>query len=751
VNRPLVCVLMLMALLGSGLAQDKPVQGLITGRILDYETQQPLPGVAVTVKDTGFVARSDDTGSFEIPDIPVGYYIVTFQLEGYYTETQTDVIVRPGRTTAMNVQLFAVRQIKEEVRVTADYFPKTPDKPVSQMQISAEELRRDAGAVGDVSRALYNVPGIIKADEQANDLIVRGGSPAENGFYVDNIFMPNINHFPQWGASGGNISMLNMDFVEHIQIYTGGFDASYGNRLSSILDIGYREGDRERIGGQLNLSLLGYGAQAEGPFPRKKGTWMVSGNQSYLDIIGNALGDIGAPSYNDIQGKAVYDLDAGNRLSILAITGNSQTQENRMQEASEGAFDYSHEKFNVSTAGLNWRHLWGKIGYSDTSLSYSSIKGREDWWRTSDDLLLQYLEYRQQWVTFRNISQVQLSPAHQLRFGIEAQHLKFRNFAYYEDTENKLSGSFASAFATYVVYPFRNFSLSPGIRLDYFPFSERYHVSPRFSCSWVLTERLSLNGAFGYFHQQMPIFLLVQHPDNTRLQDLKARHLVLGFKYLLRHDTQLTLEAYDKQYEHFPMSALSPYYFMIDDISGDDARFGDWGPLVDLGAAWSRGVELTLQKKISKSLYGLVNLTFYRARYRDLMGVWRNRMYDNRFIVGISGGYKPSRFWEINVRWTWAGNRAFTPVNEAKSKEVRGVWVDYEDIMSGHLKDYNNLSLRIDRRIYFRGSNLVIFTGALNIFDLQNELYRYWDSRVPGYISEYMWGRIPYIGFEFEF
>ena len=750
-NRPLLSLLLLIMLSGPGFSQDKPVHGLITGRILDYETQKPLAGVAVTVKDTGFVARSDDAGSFEIPDIPVGYYLVTFQFDGYYTDTQTDVIVRPGRTTTLNVQLFTVRMIQEEVRVTADYFPKTPDKPVSQMQINAEELRRDAGSAGDVSRALYNVPGIIKADEEANDLIVRGGSPAENGFYLDNIFVPNINHFPQWGASGGNISWLNMDFVEHIQIYTGGFDASYGNRLSSILDIGYREGDRERTGGQLNLSMLGFGAQAEGPFPKKKGAWMVSGNQSYLRLLTDALGGGGYPSYNDIQGKAVYDLDAGNRLSILAVTGSSQTEENRADEASAGSYDYSHEKFTVTTAGLNWRHLWGERGYSDTSLSYSSMKGREDWWQVSDDRLLQYLEYRQQWATFRNSSRLQLSAAHHVRFGFEAQHVKFRNFAYAEDKENRLSGTFASAFATYVVYPFRNFSLSPGLRLDYFPFSERTHVSPRFSFSWVLTERLSLNGAYGDFHQQMPIFLLVQDPDNTKLRDLKARHLVLGFKYLLRHDTQVTLEAYDKRYAHFPMSPRSPYFFVIDDISGDDARFSDWGPLVDLGAAWSRGVELTLQKKISRSLYGLVNLTFYRARYRDLMGVWRNRMYDNRFIVGVSGGYKPNRFWEINLRWTWAGNRAFTPVNEARSRQVQGVWMDYDDIMSGHLKDYNNLSLRIDRRFYFSGSNLVIFSGALNIFDLQNELYRYWDPRIPGYVSEYMWGRIPYLGFEFEF
>ncbi len=750
-RRTLILALLSVILSGPSFAQDKPVSGSVKGRILDYETQKPLQGVTVHLHNTDHAAQSNAAGDFELPEIPVGYYVLTFQLEGYYSDTRTDVIVRPGRSTPLQVELFAVRLIKEEVRVTADYFPSTPDKPVSQMQINAEELRRDAASVGDVSRALYNVPGIVKADEEANDLIVRGGSPTENGFYIDNIFIPNINHFPQWGASGGNISMLNMDFVDRIQIQTGGFDASYGNRLSSILDIGFREGDRERIGGQVNLNLIGYGAQMEGPFPKQKGSWMFSANKSYLEVVKDALGGTGSPGYQDVQGKAVWDIGAGDRLSFLSILGKSGTSYDREEERLQGAFDYSKEKFLVSTVGLNWRHVWGGRGYSDTSLSFSSINGREDWWRVSDDRLLQFLEYRQEWFTLRSCTQLQLSSNHQLKLGFEAQHTKFQHEDYAEGIENRLNGTFGAAFATYVVYPFTNFSLSSGLRVDYFPFSERFHVSPRFSFSWVLTKRLSLGGAYGTFYQQMPLFLLMQHSDHAFLQDSQARHLVLGLKYLLRQDMQMTLEVYDKQYAGFPMSPLAPYFFVIDDISGDDARFNNWGKLVDEGKAYSRGVEFTVQKKISRKLYGLVNLTYYRARYRDLLGGWRNRMYDNRFIVGISGGYKPTRFWEINGRWTWMGNRAFTPVNEAKSLETGWPWVDYQDIMAAHMHDYHNLSLRIDRRFYFRGSNLVLFSGALNILDHQNELYRYWDARIPGYVSEYMWGRIPYIGFEFEF
>jgi outer membrane receptor for ferrienterochelin and colicin len=731
--------------------EDKDHVGIIKGRIINYETQKPLSGVSVQIKDADKKALSDATGNYELSDIPVGHYVVAFELEGYYTDTRTDVIIRPGRTTFVNVELLAVRTITEEVRVTADYFPTTPDKPGSQRQFNTEELRRNAGSAGDVSRALYDVPGIAKADEEANDLIVRGGSPVENGLYVDNIFVPNINHFPQWGASGGNINMLNMHFIERLDIFTGGFDASYGNRLSSIIDIGYREGNRESFNGQVNLSIIGFGLQAEGPLPKKKGSFMLSGYRSYLDIVSQFLGSDNPSDYYDIQGKIVFDLDDANRFSLLTINGYSETKEDRQEEMESGASNYSWERFNISTIGLNWRHVWGGRGFSDTSLSYSYMKGKDDGRSVADNEFAYFFNYRDQWITLRNINQIHLGAFHQLKFGVEAQHNRFFSHNFDDDGPANLKGTYGAAFVTYLVYPFENFSISTGFRFDYFPLSERLHVSPRFSFSWVLNKRFSVNGAFGMYHQQMPLFLLKQHPENIQLNEMQARHLVLGFKYLLFADTQATLEIYDKQYDHFPMSSTAPYFFLIDDVSGDDAMFYNWGLLVDEGKAYARGVEFTIQKKLAKNLYGLVSLTYYRAQYRDLMGVWHNRLYDNRFIICLSGGYKPSKFWEFSLRWTWMGGRAYTPVDEEKSIEYGWPWIWVDDIMVGHLDNYKNLSVRAERRFNFAKTNLIIYAGAWNVFDHQNELYRFWDSYGNQYLSEYMWGVIPYIGMEFQF
>ncbi len=734
------------ALEATGFSKSGPSEGsqalsVIKGRVLDYETRKPLAGVTLSLVGTELKTRSGEDGTYVLSDVPLGFYALSFEREGYYAETRTDVIVRSGRTTFLNIEMLAARTLHKEINVTADYFSPSPDKPVSRMEFNAEELRRDAGALNDVSRALYAVPGIVRADEIANDLIVRGGSPMENGFYIDNIFLPNINHFPQQGASGGNVSVLNMDFIENLEISTGGFDASYGNRLSSIIDIAYREGNREKLNGQFNLSAVGYGGQFEGPLPGGKGSWMISANRSYLDLIASLL-DTGNPSdFFDIQGKAVYDLTPSDRLSFLAVGGGSRTTYER-----DG-----REKFDYATAGFTWRHLWGGKGYSETSLSTSDLKGTENYFSVYDGRLHEQYNYGNRWWTLRNVNHIIVSPLFRLNFGVEAQNIRFRNWDDYHDVETKLSGTSAAAFVTAVATPFRGFSLSSGVRIDYVPFSERVHILPRLSFSWSLSRRFSVNGSFGLFTQQMPLFLIQQDPGNAALRDPRARHFVLGLKYLLGRDTQVTLEAYDKLYTDFPMSTTYPWFFAIDDVNGDQDRFWDFGALVDWGRAYAQGVEFTVQKKLSKSLYGLVNITYYRARYRDLMGTWRNRLFDNRFILFFSGGYKPNRFWEFSVHWTWCGNKAFTPVDEEQSILRGYAWVQYDDIMRGHLKDYENLSVRVDRRFQFKKSNLVVFAGALNILNHKNENYRTWDSVARQYRSGYMWGIIPYLGLEFEF
>ena len=176
-----------------------------------------------------------------------GTYIISFSYIGYESATKTDVIVKPERTILLNVELKSSSIQIGNVFVKSGYFTELENKPVGTVNFSSEEIRRAPGSAGDVSRILFGLPSLAKINDQYNSLIVRGGSPVENSFYLDNIEIPNINHFPVQGSSDGPIGLLNVDFIDDVNFYSGGFSPIYGDRLSSIMELKYRDGNKEKL------------------------------------------------------------------------------------------------------------------------------------------------------------------------------------------------------------------------------------------------------------------------------------------------------------------------------------------------------------------------------------------------------------------------------------------------------------------------------------------------------------------------
>jgi len=274
---------------------------------------------------------------------------------------KTDVIVRPERITFINAELKMAAIETDEISVTAGYFPEYDEEPTSVVSFSYEEIRRAPGSAGDVSRILMTLPSIAKVNDQSNNLIVRGGNPIENTFYIDNIEIPNINHFPHQGASGGPIGLLNVDFIQDVTFYSGGFSSIYGDKLSSIMDITFREGNRSEFDGQLDLNFSGFGGVAEGPLFKNKGSWLFSARRSYLDFVVDVF-DVGsavAPTYGDIQGKLTYDINANNKLILLGVFADDHNAPDRETGEENYMTHNGNQYLYQSTIGLNWRALSG--------------------------------------------------------------------------------------------------------------------------------------------------------------------------------------------------------------------------------------------------------------------------------------------------------------------------------------------------------------------------------------------------------
>lgn len=744
-------------------AHAQTPQGSVGGQVVDARSQEPLIGVNVQVEGSMLGTATDADGRYTIAQIPAGTHRLLFSYIGFRSFVQTDVIVRPGRTTEVNVDLQEQVLETEGVTVSAGYYQKKDTEVTSVVSFSTEEIRRSPGAGQEIARVLNAVPGVAARGETSQDLFVRGGSPSENAFYIDNIFIPNAQHFSTGdGSSFGPTGIINTEFIERIDFYTGGFSAAYGDRLSSVSNLTYRDGNPFLFTGEVGLNFSGGSAILEAPLPNGQGSWFVSGRRSYLDLVANAIDAGGAPRFGDVQGKLTYKLNKRNTLSVLNLYGSSRFKQLRDDAVEDGDDEFIDAQNQQNTFGANWRHLWNGNGFSNTSLSYSfrdrtftSTDVLSDARKIEDDLLNQSIH-------FRNINFFSWTSRTQLEFGADVSFER-GTFDYAQDPFVSRSGlqhpGFnrdltldvfkAATFVSAIVRPAPRLQAVVGTRLEYGSLNEEIYLSPRFSATYQLTDKLAFNTSVGLFRQALPLFLASQAEANEDLNNLTATHYIAGISYLFTPSTQLTFEVYHKDYSNAP--ELTP-----DNPLGDpgyvlDSRGTYAGNLVSTGEGYASGVDLMLQQKLSKKLYGLVSASFFRSRYRDYQDTWRSRLFDNKVIFNVIGGYKPNDAWEVSIRWTYSGGRPYTPIDAVQTQTFGDEVLDLTRFNDERLPAYHSLFLRADRRFNFRQTNLVTYVSLWNAYNRANVDEFYWNFTDEQVDERTQFALLPIIGMEFEF
>jgi hypothetical protein len=759
----LIVLIALMSISPNVFSQE-PKLGTIKGRVLDTQTKSPIPGVSVFIVGTKMGAHTDIDGNFVVKNIPIGSYNVKFASIGFDPFTRTDVIVRPKRITFLQAEL-SVSPVKiDEIVVTGGFFQVEEKQPASSVGFTGEEIRRSAGSAGDVSRIMSGLPSVSKINDSDNSLIVRGGSPAENSFYVDNIEIRNINHYPIQGSSGGPIGLLNVDFIDDVTFHTGGFSSSYGDKLSSVMEITFREGNRDEFDGQLDLNFAGFGITAEGPINEGKGSWLVSARKSFLDLLVGAIGDVGSvPKYSDYHGKFVYDLSPKHRVTVLEIVGIDFIDFDLENSLEDSLNFYGKSDIVENITGINWRYLWGENGYSNTSLSLNFTDYDGGYWETRTESRLFSTKSVEQEIKIRNVDYYRFNSSHEIEFGFDAKQISMDYdylFEEYTDpfgnttppliVDEDISTQKYGAFVSYSWRPFSKLNLTPGARFDYFAYNENKHFSPRFSFSYDLTNKTSINGATGIFRQNMPLVLLSQQPENKNLKDLEATHFVVGIDHLLTENTKVSIEVYDKEYIKLPLDPAQPELSIIDEVVRSGLFFAH-EELSGTGKAYARGVELLIQKKLKEKLYGLISGSYSRSRYQDYNGTWRDRAFDNKVMLTIEGGYKPNHKWEYSTKFVFAGGSPYTPFDiTASEQSYRGV-LDNSNVMGERKPAYHSLNLRVDRRFHFKGSNLILFVSAWNVYGRENVAGYYWNELKNEQDEQSSWGFLPVFGLEYEF
>ena len=762
------CVCVAAALLAGVVAahaRETPRAGSIHGQVLDAATRRPLAAAAVVVLDRSLAAVTGDAGRFTLMDVPAGLHRVQIVLIGYESAILHDVVVRPNRVTPLAVELDeAAPAVREVVEVTADYFSAEEEAEVSTVSFRFEEIRRAPGSAGDVSRMLQVLPSVGMATDQRNDLIVRGGSPGEHLTVVDNIEIPNINHFPTQGASGGVIGLLNTDLIADVSFSAGGFGVEHGDRLSSVMVVTQREGNRAELDGEISTSMAGAGLLLEGPLARGRGSWALSARRSYLELLAGLVGAIGTggavPRYSDVQGMATYDISPTHRLQAFGLGGF---------DAIDLSLDDREDSDVVSRArqsvgGLNWRWLWSGNGYAETSIAHTRAdhrvhvtEGAGNETRTLFDN-----ESREQEVVLRSHWRYRPRAGTALAWGVTARRL-FGDFDLFDgpdrtrvdtrdeplDVRVSMAEHKAGAFASVEQSVGPRLTATLGGRFDYFTLNRQGSWSPRLGLAYDVDPHTTLTAAAGVYRQTLPAWLLVQHPDNRRLANQRANHYVAGVRRRLTPSTLLSVEAYRKDYRELPFDPDDRTALVVDQFA--DFRTPAPGRLVGGGRARSHGVEGLIRKKLAKDVYGLASYAYAVSRYTDGIGIERNRTFDHRHVASVVVGFRPDDRFELSGRWRYAGGRPYSLFDPVLSAQAGAGIVRRERINAERHAAYHRLDLRFDHRRHYRSVTLVSFFSVLNVYNRDNVFHHYWDADDNRPRRSTQWGFLPVGGFELEF
>lgn len=743
--------------------------GEITGKVVDKLSQQPLIDATVSViqnEKVLEVIKTDINGSFKISYIPVSSYTLRFNLIGYVPLLIDNIVVRSGSPVNVLADLNIIST--DEIIVREERFSTPTDISNSYKSLYYEEIRSSPGGFEDVGRVLQTLPGVSFVNDGRNDLIVRGGSPSENLFLIDNTVVPNINHFGSQGATGGPISIINLNLVREVDFITGGFSARYGDKLSSVLLIKLREGNREKFFGDINLSATGFGGVFEGPLgSRRQGAWLFSIKRSYFDLIFNALSLGFIPEYTSIELKAVYDLNKKNMLTLNAIGNidkvrfnnddleNLQDNENYLKNNQKGYVN-SYELKSIlskkSFAIINFARTFNSFDYSARDSLFTEVfknRSKEGEINLKTEYFLlpslsTQLQFGGGWrfVHFTNdIKQDQDTSFYINPLTSNAYILPSLNIS----ADNSTVKAFIYTQVTQTL--FNRLKLNVGIRYDYFKFiNDKNYFSPRASLTIPLTKVFNVSFAYGIFYQSPSYIWLIANDQNRDLKNIRSDHYIAGVEFFFSSDLRMTLETYYKKYSNYPTSSSRPF-IILSNNGGNFEQKDEFGlePLVSAGTGFSRGIEFFLQKALTANFYGIINFSLFEAKYKALDGVERESDFNNKFLLTILGGYKFGSGWEASAKFRLAGGRPYTPINPLNGERI------VSQYNTARLPDFYRVDMRVDKRWNFKSWSLTTYIDIQNVLNRENITDKDW-NKYGNYIEEKETiGILPSIGINVQF
>ncbi len=740
-KRILLLSVILISLSQASFAQT----GIIKGSIKNAINNEGLPSVSVIIQGTTTGVLSDLDGNYQITQLKPGFYNIEFKYIGYKSKVVYEVQVYNSKAAVVDVNLEEESKNINEVEVKASAFYKPQESPLSLVTIGVSEIKRNPGGNRDISKVIQSLPGVASSASFRNDIIIRGGAPNENRFYLDGIEIPNINHFATQGAGGGPVGLINVDFVREVDFYSGAFPVNRGNALSSVFDFKFKEGRTDRLGASLTLGSSDLATVLEGPLS-KKTTFLLSYRKSYLQFLFRAIGLPILPEYNDLQFKVKTKFDDKNELTIIGLGAlddfqlNLDANETEVQKYQLQTIpDFGQSNY---TLGLNYKKYRGN-SYSTIVLSRNYLKNSTIKYPDNDESKLPLLDYVSKEIENKfRIENTNRIKGYKFNSGISLETAEYTNETYNNTPFGVINYTSELNFFRYGVftqaskgYLKERLQLSAGFRLDGNTFSSTMsnpldQFSPRFSASYAINDKISLNFNTGRYFQT-PAYTVLGYRDslnnllNKNVKYISNDQIVFGIEYNTLSNLRFTAEGFLKLYDNYPMLVTSGDTIPLANLGVDFGVVGD-RPVANLTKGRSYGLELLAQQKLQKGFYGIVAITFVRSEFQDKNNNYVASSWDNRYLLSLTGGKIFKRNWELGAKLRYSGGAPYTPIDFTGSSIISNFDInpqgslDYSRLNAVRLGDFYQLDVRLDKKYNFKK---FIFNVFLDIQNLTGFIY----------------------------
>ena len=716
----------------------------VKGTVIDKSSRQPLEFINVMIVGLNKGGVTNAEGKFSIGQVPPGIYRLQASAIGYKTVTTPEYILST-RDLHIQIEMEENQTELEGVTVTASPFRRDIESPVSLRIIGLQEIEKSPGANRDISRIVQSYPGVAFSPiGYRNDLIVRGGSPSENRFYLDGVEIPNINHFSTQGASGGPVGILNADLIREVNFYTGAFPTDKGNALSSVLDFKLRDGDMERNSLKATLGASEVSLASNGHLG-KKTSYLVSVRQSYLQFLFDMLGLPFLPTFTDAQFKLKTRFDARNELTVLGLGGIDKMKLNTKADDEDNEYILSYLpkiQQETITLGAVYRHYAGAHVQSVVA-SHSYLNNRNTKYQQNDESDPEHLMLRLR-STEQN-TQLRLENSSSFRnwkvtVGTSLDYSQYSNTTFqkvYTDHAQTFDyhtylgimrwGLFGTVNYTSID---ERFTASLGLRADANNYSAAMkdlsdQLSPRLSLSYQLTEHWSLSGNAGLYYQLPPYTALGFKNNNGlyankyALRYMQVSQGSVGLNWRKGDTFEVSVEGFYKDYDKIPLSVADGIPLTC---KGNDYGVIGNELLTSTAQGRSYGAELLLKWLIAKKLNLASSFTLFKSEYRtDKESEYIASAWDNRFIFNLRGTYNLPRHWSVGMKVSCIGGAPYTPYDADKSSLVTAwnaqgkPYYDYTRYNEERLPAFTQVDIRIDKTFYLKRCMLGFYIDLQNI------------------------------------